>query len=174
MPSSKNIELKKRYDVYLENTSNFILTRYAGSSVQNLFMLRKSLRKYDVKYTIIKNNIFKLSLQSCEATKSISWDDPMRGDIAVVFAKDEFPSIAKQIVTHAKASKGVSIHCGVLGSVFYTQKEIEEIAKLPSREESLVLIMTALNAVSTNIAVLMREIMTQIARGIKAVGEKNS
>jgi large subunit ribosomal protein L10 len=51
--------------------------------------------------------------------------------------------------------------------------EVKAIETLPSREELLTVIGRGLNTPATKIAVGMKEVIASLARGIKAVGEKN-
>ena len=56
---------------------------------------------------------------------------------------------------------------------FLEKKDVEAAANLPSREELLASIGRGLNTPATKIATGMNQIISSLARGIKAVGEKN-
>lgn len=56
---------------------------------------------------------------------------------------------------------------------FLDKKGVEAIAGLPGREELLTIIGRGLNTPATKIATGINQIMAGLARGIKAVAEKN-
>lgn len=171
MPSLKKKELKESYNKILQEKPDFILTRYAGLDVQNITNLRRKLSEKGVTFKVIKNNIFLISLK--EKSKAEGFSQGIQGPVAVAFANEDLPSVAKILKDYGKENKQLEIMSGVMDSHFYDAKGIEEIASLPPKEESLAKLMATLNAPTTQIAGMMSQIMGSLARAIKAVGEKN-
>lgn len=173
MPSLKNKELIEKYNGYLQESSNFLMARYSGLSVSEITNLRAKLHEQGLKFTVIKNNIFKLALQAREDLEDFPYDSTLQGPIGVVFAGEDVPAAAKTLKDYSKENEKFQIMSGVMESKFYDEKGVEALAGLPSKEELLATLAASLNSPATKMAGVMNNIMGSLARAIKAVGEKN-
>lgn len=171
MPSVKKQELKESYNNILEEYPDFILTRYSGLDVEHVTDLRRKLTEKNVSYKVIKNNIFLLSLKEKSGVKD--FPEELKGPLAVAFTKENLPSVAKVLKDYSKENEHLQIVSGVMEDNYYDAKGVEAIASLPPKEESLAKFAAALNGPTTQIAGLMNQIMSSLARAIQAVGEKN-
>jgi len=173
MPAQKKVDLKDEYAQLLEEYPDFILTRYLGLNVGKMSDLRRGLLQKQSTYRVVKNNIFKMALKESGKVPEFPLDDTFHGPIGVAFVREDVPSVAKELDTFSKDNEKFSIISGVMESKYYDQAGIQAIANLPTREQSLATLASALNSPARNIAGLMNQIMSSLARGIKAVGEKN-
>jgi large subunit ribosomal protein L10 len=119
--------------------------------------------------------LFHLALKESGEHSAIADEirDDLRGPIAVTFTGEQFPEVAKALVAFAKKNDKVKIKAGVMDGEFLKDSDVAAIATLPSREDLLAIIGRGLNTPATKIATGINEIMASLARGIKAVGEKN-
>ena len=152
----------------LEERNNIILTDYSGVKVKNLNDLRKRLREKGAEYKVIKNNLFKLALKE-KGYENL--DDHLKGPTAVAFAGEQFGEIAKILKTFAKEQEAFSYSIGVFDNVVYLEDQVKTIADLPSHEVVLGQVMSMVNGPASGIAIGMNQIMSSLARGIKAVAE---
>lgn len=173
MPAQKKIDLKESYDELLKENPDFILTRFSGLNVEKMSDLRRKLLEKNAPYRIVKNNIFKRAIVSREDIKDFPVDDQLVGPLGIAFVREDVPSVAKVLKDFAKENEEFSMVSGVMESKFYDESGMKSVADMPSKEESLATLMAALQGPATNIASLMNQVITQLARGIKAVGEKN-
>ena len=173
MPSQKKILLKEEYTQLLEENSDFILTRYSGLNVEKISDLRRQILAKGAKYKVIKNNIFKLALKGRDDITDFPVDETMEGPFGVALIQSDMPSVAKVLKDFAKDNEPFSVVSGVMESNYYDEAGINRIASLPSREDSLAMFASQLNSPATKTAGLMNQIMSSLARAIKAVGEKN-
>ena len=172
MASERNKQIRDRYEILLKENSNFILSRYSGLSVADMTALRKKLYQYEVSYTVIKNNIFKIALQNSKTLQKHDWDNTLSGPIAVTFTKDEFPTVAKELLNYGKVNEKTEMYCGVMGDVFYSKEEMEMVASLPSREQVMAMLMASLNSPVSRLASIMRQVITGVACGIEKIAQK--
>jgi len=172
MPSVLNQKIREEYENHLRSDPNFLMTRFIGLNVEEITALRKRLREKNVKYKVIKNNIFKLALKSREDLKDIP-DDILTGPIGVVFGSDEITSAANLLVEFGKEYGFVKIISGVLESTYYNEAQAQSLSKLPGKKELLAIIAAGLNNSSTKITGIVQNVMSSLARAIKAIGEKN-
>jgi len=155
----------------LKDKKNIILTNYSGVKVRSLGVLRRNLRAKDVDYKVIKNTLFKRAL---EKAGYINIDQYLKGPIGIAFLNDQVAEAAKVLKEFGEIQEKFSFSAGVLDSVLYNQEQMKKIADLPSKEVLLSQVMSLLNGPVTGIAMGMNQIMASLARGIKAVAEKNA
>jgi large subunit ribosomal protein L10 len=154
----------------LKARNNFILTDYSGIKVKDLSALRSQLRDKNAEYKVVKNNLFKRALS--DAGYDVN-DDSLKGPIGVAFMGEEVGEVAKVLKDFAKEQDAFSYSVGVVDNVIYNEDQIKKIAELPSKEVLLSQIMSLLNGPGSGVAMGMNQIMASLARGIKAVAEKN-
>ncbi len=178
MPSKRNVALYEEITQLLNQNPNVLITTYTGLTVEELNQLRKKVREKKGKLKVVKNNIFKLAIKNSkqheyeERLKDI--ESTIYGPIAVTFAGDEIPSIAKIFVEISKENEKVQLLGGYYEGKFLDKNQIKAIAGLPTKDELLAMIARGLNTPAQKIAIGINEVIAKLARGIKAVSEKKN
>lgn len=175
MPSAENKESLTAVKNLLSKRSDFIITTYSGLNVEKMTDLRAKIRGKRAQLKVIKNNLFRIALQESgvhqkDAEKIVP---QLKGPVAVTFIEADFPVVSKLLVDYAKENKVVEIKSGFTEGRFLSKGEVTDMAGLPSKEELLAIIGRGLNTPAQKIATGMNEIISKLARAIKAVGEKN-
>ncbi|TGL57229.1 50S ribosomal protein L10 [Leptospira ognonensis] len=175
MANASKIEAVAELKTRLEKRPNFILASYSGLTVEDMTNLRAQLRKQGSEMKVIKNNLFLRALKesTLHKDKSIDFGDIYKGPLAAIFSTEELPAVAKVCKDFAKDKKDLDVKTGYFDGQVLDKKGVESIAGLPSKQELLAQIARGLNAPSTQIASGMNQIIASLARGIKAIGEKN-
>lgn len=176
MPAPRKTELLDDIRATLKERSNFIVTTYSGLSVDKMTDLRKRVRGKNARMKVMKNNLFRIALKESPAHKDIADQvaKDLFGPVAVTFTDEkDFPAVSKVLVDYGKEADKVAIRVGSMDGKYLPKSEVQAIANLPSREELLTIIGRGLNAPATKIATGINQIIASLARGIKAVGEKN-
>ena len=155
----------------LDERKNIILTNYSGVKVKSLNELRARLREKDAEYKVVKNNLFKLALKE-KGYENL--DEHLKGPIAVAFAGEQFGEIAKVLKDFVTEEEKFSYSIAVFDNVLYSEDQVKQIADLPSQEVLLGQVMSMVNGPASGIAIGMNQIMSSLARGIKAVAEANN
>jgi len=175
MPSIENKDKIESIAALLSDKPNFVVTSYSGLDVPKLTKLRIQIRDASGTMRILKNTLFHLALSQSDSHKEAAegLKDVLKGPCAVVFVKDDVPSVAKIIVNEGKTEDKLALKGGYFEGRFLPKSEVQAIADLPSRDELLAIIGRGLNTPATKIATGIQQIMASLARGIKAVAEKN-
>ncbi len=161
---NKLIEKVKEYQ-------NIILTDYSGVKVSELTKLRSQLKEKGAYYQVVKNNFFRKALKDAEYSDIAA---SLKGPIAVAFANEEIGDVAKVFKNFKKEQTKFDFFLGVIDGVIYDEKGVKKFADLPSKEVLLSQILSLINGPTTGMAIGINQIMTSLARGIKAVAEKNA
>jgi len=154
----------------LKEKQNIILTDYSGIKVEALHKLRRSLGEKDIDYKVVKNRLFSRALKDAGFPDI---NEHLTGPIGVVFAKEDLSEAAQILKNFSKEQDKFGFSLGVMDNEIYGEAQLKKIADLPSREELLAQIMSLLNGPATNIAMMQKQVMSSLARGIKAVAEQN-
>ena len=137
-----------------------LLTDYRGINVSDVTGLRTRLRKADVEYKVIKNNITRRALQEC---KIEGLDDVLEGPTAVIMGNNDYLEACKAIYEYAKDNEFYKIKGGIIDGKVVSVEEIVTLAKLPSRETLLSMLAGALLGNISKLAVALDQVSKQKA-----------
>lgn len=143
MPSAKNIELLNEIENKLQENRHFILVEYKGLTVEEMTNLRRSLREAESELKVIKNTLFEIALKNANIQ---GFEDYLTGPNAVVYVKEDPVAASKKIVAFAKDHEALKIKAGFVEGHVFDAKKIEELSKLPSREELIAKLLGSLKA----------------------------
>lgn len=155
----------------LSEKNNLIFTNYSGIKVSTLDVLRGKLREKGADYKVVKNRLFKRALKDAGI---VEVDDFLKGPIGVVFSAEDLGEVAKILKDFKKEEDKFSFSLGIMSNVVYNEEQINKIADIPSKEVLIAQIMSLLNAPASGIGMIANQVTSSLARGIKAVAEKNS
>ena len=139
----------------LSDQRNIILTNYSGIKDSDIRKLRIDLRAKGATYKVVRKALK-------DAGISADLDSSLKGPIAVAFMNDQVGEVAKVFKTFKAEQEKFQFFLGVVEGAVYDEKGCQKLADLPTREGCL-----------GQIAGGMNQIMASVARGIKAVAEKN-
>ena len=155
----------------LKSKGNFVLTNYSGIKVKDLSILRGKIRETGAEYKVVKNTLFRIALKE---SGYVAIDDYLKGPIAVAFTEEDLCALSKVLKEFKKEQNNFAYTAGVMENVVYGEKDIERLADLPTKEVLLSQVMSLINGPASHIAMGMNQVMASLARGIKAVAEKNA
>ncbi len=148
-------ELKKELVAELvekiSKAQSIVLVDYQGLKVNEETALRKQMRENGAEYLVAKNRLFRIAL--AEAGIEDKFDDLLEGTTAFAFGYDDAVTPAKvayevetaQAKVNAKAKKKIfTIKGGLLTGKRVGANEVIELAKLPSREQLLSMVLNGM------------------------------
>jgi large subunit ribosomal protein L10 len=147
-----------------------LVTEYRGLSVTQLGTLRRSLGE-GTTYRVAKNTLVKRAVQQSGVE---GLDDMFVGPTAIAFIEGEPVEAAKALREFAKDHKALVIKGGYMDGRPISVSEVEAIADLDSREETLSKLAGALKAKLSQTAALFAAPASQVARMAAALEEKKA
>lgn len=117
----------------LARSRTLIVSEYRGLTVKELAEIRRSLRKQDVAYRVVKNRLLRIAAAE---TLGGALDPLLAGPTAIAFGTDE-TATAKAVIEAVRPYRQVRITGGVLGSRAIDAAGVSQLATLPSRETLL-------------------------------------
>ena len=155
---AKKAQLVTEVAEQFKNASSVVVVDYLGITVEEATNLRAELRKAGVQFAVVKNSI--LTRAAKEAGLE-GMDDIFKGPSAVAFSNDDVVAPAKILADFAKKVEALEIKAGVVEGKVSSKEEIEALAKLPSREGLLSMLLSVLQAPVRNTALAIKAVADQ-------------
>jgi len=130
-------------------SSSVVVVDYRGLTVDEVTRLRKQLRDANVEMKVIKNSIL---TRAAKAAGLEGLEDVFTGPTAVAFSNEDVVAPAKIIDEFAQDAKALEIKGGIIEGKVSSVEEITALAKLPSREGLLSMLLSVLQAPVRNVA----------------------
>ncbi len=163
MPSAKVLEEKKAKVAALKERIGSavagVVVDYKGTTVEDDTKLRKELREAGVHYTVAKNTLIRLALDGSALS---AMDDMLNGTTAIATSSEDYVAAAKILSKFAETHENFTVKTGFIDGEVISLQKIEELAKLPSKEQLL-----------TNVAFVFAAPMASFARAIQAIIDKD-
>lgn len=150
-----------------ENNSFFIV-KYSGLSGPDLNALRLSLRAAKSELFVVKNTVARRAL------KDIGKDDLSKlveGPCGFVFAPEPV-AISKVLYTFAKDHDKLKLEAGVLEAEVIDRKQIETLAKLPSREVLLAQALSAMKGPINGLVFVLKGNLRKLVNALDQIKSK--
>lgn len=155
---NKKKELVEKLATKFQESQSTIIFNYRGLTVEQVTELRKQLRDSNIEMKVVKNSLLRFAAESAGYE---GLNDVFTGPTAIAFSNEEVVAPAKIISEFAKEASVIEIKGGVIEGKVASIETIDKIAKLPSREGLLSMLLSVLQAPIRNTAL-----------AVKAVAEK--
>jgi len=167
LPEKKKIveNLQDRFS----KSSIVILTDYKGLDVASINDLRRKLREENVEFQVVKNTL--LTRASAETDVDLI-KARFKGSSAVALSYDDAIAPAKVLTNFAKDYEALEIKVGVLNGQVLELNDIKALSALPSRDQLLGKLVSALNAVPASFVRTLSEIPKKLLYVLLAVKEQ--
>lgn len=147
-----------------------ILTDYRGLNVSDITELRKQLREAGVEYKVVKNTLTRLAVRE----HNYDLDEFLEGPTAVAFSFEDPVAPAKILVDFAKQHKELEIKAGIVEGKVVGKDVIDNLAKLPSREELLAKVVGAVQSPLYGIVGVLQGPIRDFVYTLQAIQDKKA
>lgn len=132
-----------------------VLVDHRGLTVEQDTQLRRQLREAGVSYKVYKNTMMK---RAFEGTDFAELDKLLDGPSALALAEEDVTAPARVLVKFAKTANKLEIKGAIIEGTYYDVAGVEELAKVPSREELLGRLFGSWKSPISNIARVLNQI----------------
>jgi large subunit ribosomal protein L10 len=154
----------------LARSRTLIVSEYRGLTVREIAEIRRSLRKQDVTYRVVKNRLMKIAAADGVGT---ALGTLLVGPTAIAFGNDE-GATAKAVIDAIRPYKQVRITGAVLGEQAIDGDGVTRLASLPSRETLLSQLAGAFAAPMATTAGLFDAPLRDIAGLVSALADQRA
>ena len=158
MASEKVLQEKQAFVAELTEKLNGattgVIVSYSGITVEQDTKLRRELREAGVEYAVVKNTMLR---RAAEAANLNGLDDVLKGSTALAIS-DDYTAAAKILCKYADDSKTFEVKAGFMDGEVIDAAKVNELAKLPSKEGLLSMLLSVLNGPIRGLAVALNAI----------------
>ncbi len=166
------VELKKPIvDEIKENFADAqaaVLVDYRGLTVEEDTQLRKQMRENDVVYKVYKNTMVNLAVKGTEFEELVK---DLKGPTAIAISKTDATAPARIICKFAKNSPALEVKSGIVDGTYYDKAGVEQLSKIPSKEELLSKLLGSIQSPIANFARVIKQIADSKESGDAAAEE---
>ena len=175
MPSTKNQTQLDEIKAKLAESKAVIITNYAGLSVSDQQLLRRSLVDAGGSFMVTKNNLVRLALtDTLGDTLPDKGSEGFIGQTATLFCLEDPITPTKALYKFIKDHDLPIVKLGVLDGKVLTATEIESLSKLPGKIELLGMLVGQLNAPISGFAQVLRANLQNLVFVVDAIKRQNT
>lgn len=146
--------LVERYEGGVGTAEHAYLLDYKGITANQVAELRAKIRESGGGYEVVKN---RLLLRAIEGHPLEALRDQLQGPTAIAYTEDPV-QLAKILTDFVKDVPSVELKGGIVEGSAITADQVQEIAKLPSRDDLI-----------AKLLFLLQSPITRLARGLAAI-----
>jgi large subunit ribosomal protein L10 len=170
MPTEAKVAAVADLREQLAKSRTLIVSEYRGLTVREIAEIRRSLRKQDVTYRVVKNRLLKIAAAD---TLGSALDALLTGPTAIAFGQDE-GATAKAVMDTMRPYRAVRITGAVLGTRAISADSVTMLAALPPRDTLLSQVAGALAAPLATTAGLFDAPLRDIAGLVQALADRQA
>jgi len=155
----------------VQSSGYVILVDFGSMDVSTTQELRKRLRGVDAEFHVVKNRLFQ-HLASEIGVESLK--QGLNGRTAVVTGNGEVTEVAKMLKAFVKEKSTAKPKLGALDGALLTDKDLENLADLPSKDVMRAILLGTLAAPMSQAVGVLNQKLCTLLYVLKAVETKKS
>ena len=165
-----NFEQKKAVVAEIAEVANGALSaiaaEYHGLTVDKMTDLRAKAREAGVYVRVVKNT---LARRAVEGTDFACMQEGMVGPLVLAFSQADPGSAARVIKDFAKENKQLEVKLISIGGKLLPPSDIEVLAKMPTYDQSISMLMAVMRAPVEKLARTVNEVPGKLVRTLAAI-----
>ncbi|MCF7799443.1 50S ribosomal protein L10 [Candidatus Babeliales bacterium] len=166
----KEAVVKDVRKLFSDSHATFLIG-YKGLDVSKVQSLRKDLREDGGLFKVTKARLMKIAAKDTDSSIE-NFCDQFKGQVGLVFAQKEVPSVAKKLVNFSKENELLEIISGFFDSKVLSKSDVNYLASLPSKEVLLAQFLATMQAPTRNLAFLLNLMVIRLLYTLKQISEK--
>lgn len=146
-----------------------VMADYRGVSVDDMTSLRKQARDAGVQVRVIRNTLAK---RAFEGTEFECLNEVLLGPNILAFSLEDPGAGARVFKDFAKENNDFEIKALSVGGKLLPADQIDALAKLPTRDEALAMLMAVMQAPITKFARTLNDVPGKVTRVVAAVRDQ--
>jgi large subunit ribosomal protein L10 len=146
-----------------------VMANYRGVSVEKMTALRKQAREEGVHIRVIRNTLAK---RAFEGTDFACLSDALLGPNILAFSIEDPGAGARIFKEFAKENEAFEIKALSIGGKLLPADQVDVLAKLPTRDQALALLMSVMNAPVTKMVRTLNEVPGKVTRVFAALRDQ--
>ena len=146
-----------------------VLADYRGVSVGDLTELRKTARENKVYLRVVRNTLLKRAVADTEFE---CIQEVLIGPTILAFSQEDPGAAARVLKDFAKENDNFEIKALSVGGKLLEASQIDVLAKLPTHDQALSILMSVMLAPVTKLTRTLNEVPSKVTRAVAAVRDQ--
>ncbi len=146
-----------------------VLADYRGVTVDEMTELRKTARENNVYLRVVRNTLLK---RAVENTEFECIKEVLIGPTILAFSQEDPGAAARVLKDFAKENNEFEIKALSVGGKLLDASEIDILAKLPTYDQAVSMLMSVMLAPVTKLARTFNEVPSKVTRAVAAVRDQ--
>jgi large subunit ribosomal protein L10 len=164
----KEVSQARIKNSFKDSNAVFVI-KYSGLSSPDMSGLRQTLKTSKANLFVVKNSVARRALSESGLESLVKSID---GPCGIVFAKDEPVSASKALCDFVKDHEKLVLEGGYLQDRVLVKKDIEALAKLPSKDVLRHQVVCALNAPIAALAMTLNQVLVKLVICLDQIKQK--
>ncbi|MGY8788857.1 MAG: 50S ribosomal protein L10 [Pseudomonadales bacterium] len=146
-----------------------VIADYHGTAVEEMTALRKTARENNVYLRVVRNTLLK---RAVEGTEYECLSEALVGPTILAFSQDDPGAAARVLKDFAKENEEFEVKALAVSGNLLPASQIDALAKLPTYDQAMALLMSVMLAPVTKLARTINEVPSKVTRGVAAVRDQ--
>ncbi len=151
------------------NALSAVMADYRGVSVEDMTELRKQAREQSVHVRVVRNTLAK---RAFEGTEFECMNEVLLGPNILAFSLEDPGAGARVFKDFAKENDEFEIRALSFGGKLLPAEQLDVLAKLPTRDQALAMLMSVMIAPVTKLTRTLNEVPSKVTRAVAAVRDQ--
>ncbi len=146
-----------------------VVSDYRGLTVSQMTDLRAKARDSGVYLKVVRNT---LARRAIEGTEYECLDEALVGPTLLAFSQEDPGAAARLLKEYAKENEALEVRALSIGGQLLAAGDIDRVAKLPTRDEALALLMATMLAPVSKLVRTFNDVPGKLVRVVAAVRDQ--
>lgn len=151
------------------NALSLVIADARGVTVAKMDTLRKQARANNVRLQVVRNTLARLAIKDTEFE---CVRDTLKGPSIFGFSMEDPGAAARLFKDFAKENEKFEVKALAVGGKLLEASQLDVLAKLPTRDQALAMLMGVMIAPVTKLARTFNEVPSKITRAVAAVRDQ--
>ena len=143
-----------------------VVAEYAGVESVQMDDLRAKAREGGVRLRVVKNTLAKRAIKGTEYE---CLQEAMVGPVVMAFSQEDPGAAARVIKDFAKENDKLVVKALSVGGELLAASDIDRLAKLPTKDQAISMLMSVMQAPVTKLARTLNEVPGKLVRTVAAI-----
>lgn len=151
------------------NALSLVIADYRGVSSNDMASLRAKARADQISLRVVRNTLARRALSGTEFECA---QDAFVGPTIMAFSMEDPGAAARLLKDFAKENDKFEIKALAVGGELMGAEQIDRLAKLPTREQALGMLVSVIQAPVTKLVRTFNEVPTKVTRAVAAIRDQ--
>ncbi len=168
MPSKAKQDQVKKLKEKIDKAKSVTVVNYQGTTVNDQVKLRSDLKEVGGEMYVAKNTLIDIAAGKGKLTESLT------GMNALVISYEDAVSALKKLFAFHKETDKLEIKQAIYEEKILSPQEVEELSKLPSKDELISTLINRLQGPSYGLVNVLKAGQRNLVQVLQAVAEKQA